>query len=119
MSREPGHHHTLSRLAESLSALAERVKAVNLEKPGNILELSGEFEKWTAEAKMFCGPWATTLAAQARQWVKGLEAGRPLLQGLERLLQGVLEASTRLQEEKSSKETTTPLEKGKEVMFFD
>ncbi len=105
-------------LIENLSALAERAKAVKLENPENLRELLGEFEVWTVEAKGFCGPWVSTLSAQARQWLKGLEAGRPPIQGLERLLQGILEANAQLKKEVFQVKRGGAQE-GTETFFFE
>jgi two-component system chemotaxis sensor kinase CheA len=83
------------------------------------MELAIDFEKWTGEAKHLCGPWASILAAQAVQLVKGLQMGRSAVQGLERLLQGILEASSKFQGPQtpgSSKEGTG---KKSEVFLFE
>lgn len=106
-------------LIENLSALAEKAKAVKLESPENLRELLAEFEVWTVEAKGFCGPWVATLSAQARQWLRGLEAGRPLLQGLERLLQGILEANTQLEKDAVAKAEKDGQNTGNEVFLFE
>lgn len=109
----------VKKLMERLSSLADRVTALDAEKPDQLLDLAIEFENWTSDAKPLCGPWALTLAGQARQLVKGLQAGRPPMQGLERLLQGVIEASNKLTMSQTQSTTTAEKKRGEEVFFFD
>lgn len=106
-------------LKKRLTELSQRAKDQDLKDREGLLQVSMDFQAWAQEAKRHCGPWALTLAGQAAQLVKGLEAGRPAVQGLERLLQGLLEANAKLKQPGIGNAAGPKATAGSEVFFFE
>lgn len=109
----------LPQLIQRLTRLSEQAKELDLTDRERLFEVCVDFQAWTQEAKKHCGPWALTLAGQANQLVKGLEAGRPAAQGLERLLQGLVEASTKVHQPEKSQDEVQREKSGSDVFFFE
>jgi two-component system chemotaxis sensor kinase CheA len=104
-------------LSENLSRLSAFAVKTDPHRLEEVLELAELFDQWTALARKQGGPWAAALVLQSSQILRGLRNGRPPHQGLERILQGLLDAGRHLEKDETQK--TQPRVPGSDVFFFD
>ena len=76
-----------------ISFMAVKTEPTNF---AGVLRVAECLKLWAEEAKKTYGPWASTFFLQSNQVVKGLRAGRPASQGLDRILRAILEADKSL-----------------------
>lgn len=104
-------------LSENLSRLSAFAVKTDPHRLEEVLELAELFDQWTVLARKQGGPWAAALVLQSSQILQGLRNGRPPHQGLERILQGLLDAGRHLEKDETQK--TQPRIPGSDVFFFD
>ncbi|HUO57976.1 MAG TPA: Hpt domain-containing protein, partial [bacterium] len=80
-----------------------------------VLKLAEFLKLWAEEAKKIYGAWTSAFLLQANQVIKGLKAGRPTSQGLERIIRSILEADKTLAREAEKADLPIP---GREVLVF-
>ncbi len=86
-------------LKAELDRLAGQAAKTGHQDREKVLALAEEYAAWAERAQKHFGTWATGFSNQAKQLAKGLRAGRPSHQGLERILQAVLEVDKHLRED--------------------
>ena len=96
-----------------ISYLAVKTESADF---AGVLKLAEYLNLWALDAHKTFGTWAATLRLQTGQLIKGLKAGRPSQQGLERILRAILEADKDLNREAEKSDIPVP---GREVLVFE
>jgi two-component system chemotaxis sensor kinase CheA len=102
-------------LRERLSQISYGAVKADPSDLAGVLNLAESLKAWGCEAHRFYGPWTTALQHQTEQVLQGLKSGRPIHQGLERILKAVLSAGKNMTREEEQNGMPVP---GTEVLVF-